>query len=63
MYMLCLGSPDSLPPSFPFVNNLEIPDQKIQIMPMHNVQIVQYLLLSTEQAGTYLQTSFKCDII
>ena len=25
--------------------------------PMHNVQIVQYLLLSTEQAGTYLQSS------
>ena len=26
--------------------------------PLHNVQIVQYLLLSTEQAGTYLQSSF-----
>ena len=24
---------------------------------MHNVQMVQYLLLSTEQAGTYLQSS------
>ena len=26
--------------------------------PVHNVHIVQYLLLSTEQAGTYLQSSF-----
>ena len=29
------------------------------ILPLHNVHIVQYLYLATEQAGTYLQSPLK----